>query len=182
MTDEMSANADGEQRDGDTSVVRAVVTDHGLARIPEIPTTTVLSEKCGKNQRARHPRQCLACNLDGEALTIDDFAASMWLIQNKGRAPEDCETLPEGITAEHVERAIIRHRKEATRKAIEAHKAALSTALPPHRPRPKPRPADDRGDYTGRVPVWVFVLLVLVIGLATWGGIDLVAMIGKGLW
>lgn len=118
-----------------------------------------------------------------DELTAQDLAASIYIIQNQGRPPEDCDTLPEGVTYEHIERVMARHRIQANRRAIEAYKAALSTPLPKTERTVTPaeeRIANDQ-EYTGRVPVWVFVVLVLVIGLATWGGIDLVSIIGKGL-
>lgn len=116
--------------------------------------------------------------------TSADLAASIYVIQNYGRPEGDQDTLPEGVTAEDVMRAIARHRarRESNRAAIDAHRDALAKPLAP---AANITPADQQVDsheiYTGRAPVWVFVALVLVIGLATWGGCDLCAIAWKAM-
>lgn len=64
--------------------------------------------------------------------TATDLAASIWLIKNRGLPDEQVEPLPPGVTNDDILRAIRRQqlRRDINRRAIDAHKEALSTALP----------------------------------------------------
>lgn len=124
--------------------------------------------------------------LVGEPMTADDLAASIYAIQNLGRPADECDTLPEGITAEDVERAMIRHRKEANRRAIEKHNEALSTPLPKRPHTPADQRIDRSEEYTGRVPFWFGIIIIIAALVMGWGMFDLSmrlrAVLGGAPW
>lgn len=100
------------------------------------------------------------------------MAATIWCIQNAGRAEADLDPLPAGVSFADIDEALIRSRKQATRRAIEAHKTTLNTPLPKAAPHDACVDPDQQGDgevYTGRVPFWLGFACLLLSGLLVWG-------------
>lgn len=105
-------------------------------------------------------------NLYGDhELTPADYAAAIYLIQNQDEPEAAWPALPDGVTAEHIAAARRRFdaQRQRNRMAIEAHRKALSTALPP---ATKPAPVSS----IPRRPERAFWFLVyVVIGLLVFG-------------
>lgn len=110
-----------------------------------------------------------------DPMTARDFAASIYLIQNQDRPETEWDVIPEGVTAEDVERAIKRQsaRREELRRAIEETGTRLRAPIPKREHTPADQRVDPFEEYTGRVPFWYGVLLIVAALLMAWGIFDL---------
>lgn len=103
--------------------------------------------------------------------TTRDFAASIYLIQNQDRLEEEWDPLPDNLTADDVVRALARQKKrrEELRAAIEATGTKLRTPMPLRPHTPADQRIDNSEDYTGRVPFWYVIVLLIAAGFAAVG-------------
>jgi hypothetical protein len=149
-------HTDGEHHAGDTTrIVRIYTPESGDAPAYEGPADVTPSD----------------------ALTHTDLAAGIYLIQNQDRPDEEWDPLPDNITADDVVRAVVRQtkRREELRAAVDAAGTKLRTPLPKREHTPADQRIDRSEKYTGRVPFWFGVTLIIFALLGAWGLYDLMA-------